>query len=111
MSENAEVGIEKIQQLNQLLEETLESRSKGQLIQLVRLLGSSLGAIRVGQSDQQKQDEARDRMALTQAIAAGDPDALEQTRQATIAAITEILTALNALQEPQPDEGGEQASQ
>ncbi|RRJ82510.1 hypothetical protein [Aestuariirhabdus litorea] len=105
MSDNSEIGLEKIQQLNQLLEETLESRSKGQLIQLVRLLGASLGAIRVQQSDEEKQREAHQRVEMTQAVAAGDPQAIAQAQHATVAAITEILSALSALQEPTPGEG------
>lgn len=99
MSESNEVNFEKIQHFNQLLEETLASRSKEQLVQLVRLLGSSIGTIRVGQSEQEKIAEAQQRVAMAQAVAAGDQSAIEKTHQMTVAAITEILSALNVLQE------------
>ncbi|WP_426415609.1 hypothetical protein [Aestuariirhabdus sp. LZHN29] len=101
MANNNEVGVEKIQQLNQLLEETLESRSKAQLVQLVRLLGGALGTIRVEQSEEEKQREAQQRVAQTQAVAAGDPEAIAQAQHCTVAGITEILSALSAVQESQ----------
>ena len=99
MTDQNETKLANIQRYHQLLEETLAASSQQELIQLIHLLGSTIGHIRHHQTQEQKEQEALQRVQLTQQVQQQSPEGFETMQDVTLAGIKEVLSALQVLKQ------------
>lgn len=99
MTDQNETSLADIQRYHQLLEETLAASSQQELIQLIHLLGSTIGHIRHYQTQEQKKAEAIQRVQLTQQVQQQNPEGFETMQAVTLSGIKEVLSALQVLKQ------------
>ncbi|WP_163830777.1 hypothetical protein [Spartinivicinus ruber] len=99
MTDQNETSLADIQRYHQLLEETLAASSQQELIQLVHLLGSTIGHVRYYQTQEQKEAEAQQRIQLTQQVQQQSPEGFATMQAVTLAGIKEVLSALQILKQ------------